>query len=193
MKDIAKMRQEMEQKIKLAELSNAIEEQTGIECNAMGESYCQKGKQRIWFGEVTKEQAAKVLKMFPWTERSKTGGRNREDIEISYILSTEQRPKECRTKLSVEWIHGEYDMGLDIRIDPSDDVLMGYFKKDQYEIDDSTIGLYFGAVGTSERGELRYRPCLNFNCGSVVRYYGGHFKQVSEGHAECIVAEIIGE
>ena len=187
------MRQEMEQKIKLAELSNKIEEQTGIECHAMGESCCQKSKQRIWFGEVTKEVAAKVLKMFPWTERSKTRSRNGEDILISYILSTEQRPNEYRTKLSIAWIHGEYDMGLDMRIDPSDDVLMGYFKSDKYEIDDSIIGLYFGAVSPSEKSNLRYRPCLSFNCGSVVRFYGGHFKQVSEGHADCIVAEIIGE
>ena len=193
MKDIEKMRREMEQKIKLAELSNKIEEQTGIECSAMGESCCQRGKQRIWFGEVTKVQAAKVLKMFPWTERSKTRSRNGEDILISYILSTSQGPKEYNTKLSIAWIHGEYDMGLDMRIDPSDDVLMGYFKSDKYEIDDSTIGLYFGAVSPSKKSDLRYRPCLSFNCGSVVRFHGGYFKQVSEGHAECIVAEIIGE
>lgn len=193
MKDIAKMREDMEREIKLAELSNKIEEQTGIECVAMGASICQKGKQRLWFKEVTKEQASKLLKMFPWTERSKTRSRNGEDIFISYVLTTEQAPNEWKTKLNIDWIHGEYDMNLELRIDPTDEVLMGYFKRDQYEIDDSTIGLYFGAVSPRQKSDLRYRPCLSFNCGSVVRFYGGHFKQVSEGHAECIVAEIIGE
>lgn len=192
MKDIAKMREEMERKIRLAEMSNEVEEKVGIECTVMGESSTQNGKTWISFGNLDKEQAAKVLKMFPWTERSKTRSRNGEDIEISYILETHRYPKEWNTMLEVQWISGEWAISFKMPI-LEGGVLMQYFKRDWYEIDDSTIGLYFGAVSQNDKSVLKRQSMLSFNCGSVVRFYGGYNKQVSEGHAEAIVAEIIGE
>ena len=192
MKDIAKMREEMERKIRLAEMSNEVEEKVGIECTVMGESGTQKGKTWISFGNLDNEQAAKVLKMFPWTERSKTRSRNGEDIEISYILETHRYPKELNTKLEVQWISGEWAISFKMPI-LEGGVLMQYFKRDWYEIDDSTIGLYFGAVSPKDKSGLKRQSMLSFNCGSVVRFHGGYNKQVSEGHAEAIVAEIIGE
>lgn len=193
MKDIAKMREEMERKIRQAEMSNEIEEKVGIECTVMGESGTQKGKTWISFGEVTKEDATKILKAFPWTERSKTRSRNGEDIEISYILETHRYPKEWSTKLDIQWISGEWSISLKVPINEGDDVLMQYFKRDWYEIDDSTVGIYFGAVSPRDKENLKRQSMLSFNCGSVVRFYGGYNKQVSEGHAECIISEIIGE
>ena len=194
MKDIEKMRQEFERKIKCAEMSNKIEAEVGIECSVMENGSCtQKGKEWLSFSKVTKEQAGKILKMFPWTERSKTRGHNGKDIEISYVLSTSRSPKDMFTTLDISWIHNEWAISMNLPIDPTDHILMQYFKRDSYEIDDSTIGLYFGAVSEREKGYLKNVSLLSFNCGDVVRFYGGHHKQVSEGHAECIVAEIIGE
>lgn len=195
MKDIAKMREEMERKIRLAEMSNEIEEKVGIECTVMGESGTQKGKTWISFGEVTKENAAKILKAFPWTEKAKRtrSASDNSVLEMSYLLETKRYPKESLTKLSIEWIHNEYFITLGIRIMPDDEVLMGYFKRDWFTIDDSTIGMYFGAVSPRYKSELSRQPVLSFNCGGQIRYYGGSFLQTSEGHAECIVSEIIGE
>ena len=195
MKDIAKMREEMERKIRLAEMSNEIEEKVGIECTVLGEPATQPGKTWISFGEVTKEDAAKILKMFPWTEKAKRtkSASDNSVLEMSYLLETKRYPKEPLTKLSIKWIYNEYFITLDIRIMPDDDVLMGYFKRDYFTIDDSSIGLYFGAVSMRDKERLSRQPVLSFNCGSQIRYYGGSFLQTSEGHAECIVSEIIGE
>ena len=195
MKDIAKMREDMERKIRLAEMSNELEEKIGIDCTVMGESGTQKGKTWISFGEVTKEQAAKILKMFPWTEKAKRtrSASDNSVLEMSYLLETHRYPKEPLTKLSIEWIHNEYFLTLDIRIMPDDEVLMGYFKRDWYELSSDSIGLYYGAVSPRDRENLSRQPVLSFNCGSQIRYQGGYFLQTSEGHAECIISEIIGE
>lgn len=190
MKDIAKMREKMEREIRLAEMSNEIEEKVGISCWVMGESGTQKGKTWLNFGDVTKEQAAKLLKLFPWTERAKISGK---DIELSYILGTHRYPKEPFTKLEIQWIHDEWAISLKMPIRLDDEVLRGYFKQAWYELEDGSIGLYYGAVSPREKEELRHCGVLSFNCGSQIRYYGGYFTQTSEGHAECIVAEIIGE
>lgn len=195
MKDIAKMREEMERKIRLAEMSNEIEEKVGIACTVMGESSTQKGKTWISFGEVTKEQAAKILKTFPWTEKSKKtkSASDNSVLELSYLLWTKRYPKEPFTKLEIEWIHEQYSISFEIELRPDDEVLMGYFKRDWYELSSDSIGLYYGAVSSSDRENLSRQPVLSFNCGSQIRYYGGSFFQMSEGHAECIVSEIIGE
>lgn len=195
MKDIAKMREEMERKIRLAEMSNEVEEKVGIACTVMGESCTQKGKTWISFGEVTKEQAAKILKMFPWTEKAKRtkSAIDSSVLEMSYLLETHRYPKEPLTKLSIEWIHNEYSITLDIRIMPDDEVLMGYFKRDWYELSSDSIGVYYGAVSSRDGEYLSRQPVMSFNCGSQIRYQGGYFLQTSEGHAECIVSEIIGE
>lgn len=189
MKDIAKMREKMEREIRLAEMSNEIEEKVGISCE-VSESGSPAGKAWIYFGDVTKEQAAKVLKVFPWTERTEIYGK---DIELSYILSTHRYPKDPYTMLEIRWIHNEWTVSLRLPIKHDDEVLRGYFKEDRYELENDTIGLYYGAVSPREKGRLRYCSVLSFNCGSQIRYKGGYFKQTSEGHAECIVAEIIGE
>lgn len=195
MKDIEKMRAEMEKKIRLAEISNEIEEKVGIECSVLGEPATQKGKTWLNFGEVSKEQAAKILKMFPWTEKAKRtrSASDNSVLEMNYLLETKRYPKEPLTKLSIEWIHDEYFISLGIRIRPDDEALMGYFKMNWFTIDDSTIGLYFGAVSPRDKVNLSRQWVLSFNCGSQIRYYGGSFLQTSEGHAECIVSEIIGE
>ena len=191
MKDIAKMREEMERKIKYAEMSNKIEAEVGIECSFMpGGSPTQPGKEWLNFGEVTKEQAAKLLKIFPWTERAKVSGK---DAEMSYLLELHKYPKEICSRLEIEWIHNEWFITLKIQVRTDDEVLMTYFKWDRYQIDDSTIGLYYGAVSRSVKECLKEVRCLNFNCGQVIRYQGGYFRQMSEGHAECIISEIIGE
>ena len=195
MEDIAKMREEMERKIRQAELGNEFESKVGIKCRCLGEPATQKGKTWISFGDVTKEQASKILKMFPWTEKAKKtkSASDNSVLELSYLLWTKRYPKEPFTKLEIEWIHNEYLISLEIDIRPDDDVLMGYFRKDHYTIDDSTIGLYYGAVSPKDKEDLREQPVLSFNSGSQIRYYGGSFFQMSEGHAECLVAEIIGE
>lgn len=195
MKDIAKMREEMERKIKEAELENQFEEQLGIHVYVFSESGTQAGKMRLRFTDVTKEQARMLLTKFPWTERAKRTKSATDSgvIELSYILGTSQGPRDPYTKLEIEWIHNGYHIDVDMPIKPDDAELMAYFRKDWYTIDDSTIGLFFGAVSNNERDRLSRRPVLSFNCGSQIRYYGGRFLQTSEGHAECIVSEIIGE
>lgn len=195
MEDIAKMREEMERKIRLAEIGNEFETKVGIKCSCLGEPATQKGKTWINFGDVTKEQASKILKMFPWTEKAKRtkSAIDNSVLEMSYLLETHRYPKEPLTKLSIEWIHDEYSITLGIRIMPDDEVLMGYFKRDRYELSSDSIGLYYGAVSSRDRENLSRQPVLSFNCGSQIRYQGGYFLQTSEGHAECIISEIIGE
>lgn len=195
MKDIAKMREEMERKIRLAEMSNEIEEKVGIACTVMGESSTQKGKTWISFGDVTKEQASKILKMFPWTEKAKRtkSAIDSSVLEMSYLLETHRYPKEPLTKLEIEWIHEQYLISLKIELRPDDDVLMGYFRRDWYELSSDSIGVYYGAVSSRDRENLSRQSVLSFNCGSQIRYQGGYFLQTSEGHAECIISEIIGE
>lgn len=195
MEDIAKMREEMERKIRLAEIGNEFEAKVGIKCSCLGEPATQKGKTWINFGDVTKEQASKILKMFPWTEKAKKvkSASDNSVLEMSYLLWTKRYPKEPFTKLEIEWIYEQYLISLTIELRPDDDVLMGYFRKDKYSLGDDSIGLYFGAVSPREKAYLKEQSVLSFNCGSQIRYYGGSFFQMSEGHAECIVSEIIGE
>ena len=195
MKDIAEMREEMERKIRLAEISNEIEAKVGVECSCLGEPATQKGKTWICFGDVTKEQASKILKAFPWTEKAKKvkSASDNSVLELSYLLWTKRYPKEPFTKLEIEWIHEQYFLSLKIELRPDDDVLMGYFRKDKYSLDDSSIGLYYGAVSPRDKSYLKEQSVLSFNCGHQIRYCGGSFFQMSEGHADCIVSEIIGE
>lgn len=196
MNDIAKMRQEMERKIKEAELENQFEEKVGFHGSILGESVTQKGKTRLCYTKLTKEQVQKLLKMFPSTEKAKRtrSATDKSVLEMNYILETHRYPKEVFTKLEIEWIHGDYAIDVDMPIMPDDEVLMGYFKQDYYEIDDSSVGLYYGAVRSNrDIKSLKRQRVLSFNCGSQIRYNSGWFLQTSEGHADCIVAEIIGE
>ena len=192
MKDIKKMREVFEQELKYAEIENEVEARLGFEgFKIVGESLTQKGTLHTYFlHDLNREQAAQVLKTFQPTGRYKVSGK---DIELTYRLETHRYPKEAGTTLKISWIHEDYDMTFEMLIDEQDETLMQYFRQDWRELDNSDIGLYYGAVSPREKSHLRNLRFLTFNCGNVIRYYGGYRLQISDGHACCIVADIIGE
>ncbi len=192
MKDIAKLREEYDRKLKYAEYENELEERVGVSCSIIGSSLTQKGKTHVYFGSLSKEQTSRLLKEMPSTEDALTSGRGGVKMALPHILSVSRSPREAHTMLEMEWIHGEWDISLKMPLDPGDGVLMQYFRQGLYEIDNATIGLFYGAVSPREKSRLKDVPYLTFNSGDIIRYKGGRDKQLSAGHAECIISEIIG-
>lgn len=195
MKDIEKMRREFERKIWCAEKSNEIEQRIGVECDIMEHgSYTQKGKEWLSFGDVNFEQARKILREFPWTERAKRtkSATDSSVIELPHLLQLHRYPKDC-DKLEVEWIHNEYAISLKIPIKPDTKPLYEFFKADNYQLNSDSIGLYYGCVSPGEADVLSRQHALSFKGGSQIRYQGGYFFQTDEDEAERIVATIIGE
>ncbi len=179
MKDIAKMRADMEREIRMAELGNEIEEKTGIECSVMGESVTQKGKMWYNFRDVDKGTAAKLLAKFPRTEpiRRTKSACDSTVLELPYELELHRYPKEVFDTLSVGWISGEMHVSMKLLARRDDEAMMQYFKDDSYGIDDSTIGVYYGCVSPGEKALLGKQRALSFKGGSQIRYHGGYFLQ----------------
>jgi len=179
MKDIAKMRANMEREIKLAELGNEIEEKVGIAVSVMGESVTQKGKMWYNFRDVDRCWAAKLLEKFPQTEpikRTKSAC-DSTVLELPYELELHRYPKEVYDTLNIEWISGDMHLSMRLLVSLEDEALMRYLKGDSYEIDDSAIGLYYGCVSPAARESLRKQRALSFKGGGQIRYHGGRFLQ----------------
>lgn len=184
MKDIEKMRREMEEKIRRAELSNEIEMQTGLECTVMGESPTQPGKTWLSFGNLDRENAAKLLSLYPQTEPCRTRGHKDKDIIIAYVLRTERSPKMPYNVMEVEWIHEDKFITFKINLDTQDEELKEHFTRTTYNINDEFAGLYYGA---NAHKDLYTQPVLTFKGGDVIRFYGGHFTQLDEKEVMTII------
>lgn len=201
MKDIEKMRKEFAEQIRLAEIENKYSEplaKYGLEISIIGNSFTQKGKiqataRKAENGLTTpldERDVQNILEVLPMTEKSRVYiGDHKYDM-LSYELATERNPREARTMLKIGYIHNELDLSIDLPINESDPELMQYFTRTQRELDSSTIGLYYGAVSPAQRGRLKMLSFLTFNCGHVVRFSGGTHRQISEGHANCIISSL---
>jgi len=205
MNDIAKMRAEFEEKIRLAELENKYNEplqQFGIQIVIIdGNSLTQKGKIHVVVHRaddrlkaLTERDAQNALNHLPMTENCRvyTGSKNGYAM-LPYRMQTSRAPKQFATILTIEYIHNDLDLTVEFPIDERNPELMQYFLRDQYEIDDSTIGLYYGAVSPAAKGRLKYQPVLSWNCGSVTRFQGGYRQQNSEGHLLCVAESIMND
>lgn len=191
MKDLAKMREEFEMKIKYAEMENEVEQKLGFDgfC-VIGNSLTQGGKMHTYFRDkLDLDKARMVLKEFQPTEKVKVSGR---DIELTYLLKTHRYPNEPKTVLTIEWISGEFDLSISMWIDDKE-ILLPYFRVDWYEIDNHDIGLFYGAVSPRQKSALKVQRFLSFNSGNVIRYQGGYRYQVNDGVATALIAELIGE
>lgn len=191
MKDLAKMREKFEQELKYAEIENKVEQKLGFEgFRVVGESLTQKGKIHTFFAnKLGIEQARSVLKEFEPTEKIKVSGK---DIWLYYLLKAHRYPNEPMTVLQIEWISGDYDLGMEMYVDDKE-CLKPYFKPDWYEIDNHDIGLFYGAVSPRQKSALKVQRFLSFNSGNVIRYQGGYRYQVNDGVATALIAELIGE
>lgn len=199
MKDIAKMRKEFEAKIRLAELENKYNEKLepfGIRLSIFstdenGRYLASVSKMNeTWDKKFDGHDAQTALRLLPRTDDIRVNVGNSKYEMLPYEMETNRAPKDPRTTLKIHYVHEELVVWIDLPIDERNPELMQYFTRTQRELDRDTIGLYFGAVSPREKAQLQMLPFLTFNCGHVVRFYGGHHKQISRGHIECIAASI---
>lgn len=201
MNDIAKMRAEFEEKIRLAELENKYNERLvpyGIEIHIIGNSCTQKGKLQTsvkkagdaWTKPLDEHDVQNALELLPMTEKSRAYVGDHKYDELSYEMSTHRSPNEWRTVLSIGYIHEDLDLSIELPINEKNPELMQYFRKDARELDETEIRLYVGQK-TAGNWMMRHNfQFLTFNSGRVVRFQGGRHMQVSEGHVCCIASSI---
>ncbi len=198
MNDIAKMRAEFEEKIRLAELENKYNEP--LEKHGLRLSIFSKDKSGRLLASVrvdrgydkpfNEHDAQLILSLYPMTEKKSVYVGDHKYDNLSYEMSTERTPGQSRTILKIQYIHDELEIWMELPINERNPELMQYFMKTQRELDDREIGLYYGAVSPRTKSNVRMLPFLTFNSGRVVRFQGGHHKQVSEGHVCCIASSI---
>lgn len=199
MNDIAKMRAEFEEKIRLAELENKYNEQ--LERHGLAMHVFSKDKDsdrllvsiradRSYDKPFNEHDAQFILRVLPMTEKMRVYiGHDKYEM-LSYVMETERNPKQPRTMLKIKYVHENLEIWLELPINEQNNELMQYFTRTQRELDNDTIGLYYGCVSPREKSHLQMLPFLTWNCGQVVRFQGGCHRQISEGHLSCVAASI---
>lgn len=199
MKDIEKLKREYEQKLRYAELENRYNEsleKEGIQLSIIGESCMTKGKLHVVFhtvdynGELNTQQAQTILNEFPSTEDCETYVGKSQYDRLPYVLETHRGPHDAKTSLSFRWIYEDMDCSFDMDIDETDPNVMQFFTTRNRALTQSEISAY-GIQKT--RFNVNYRnffPYLSFNCGHVVRFEGGHDKQIASGIITSVVETI---
>lgn len=200
MNDIAKMKAEFKEKIRLAELENKYNSKLEKEGISLGIFSYDKENERylVHFRTVNRpyddpfngHDAQTIMRTFPRTADIEVSVGAGKKERLPYDICTSRNPKEPRTMLKIRYIHENLEVWIDLPIDERNPELMQYFMRTQRELDSSTIGLYYGAVTPRERANLQMLPFLTFNCGHVVRFYGGTHRQISVGHLECIASSV---
>ena len=192
MNDIAKMREEFEQKIKYAQIENEMNERLephGIKISVIGVSNTNKGKLHIsvrCVDSYTKgldvRQIGCALCELPMTEsyRSYTGSKNGH-VLLPYEMQTHRGANEFQTSLDVRWISNEFDVWATMSIDEKDAEVMQFFKETTRELTDTEVQLYCNGRTRWNYNRRNFHRFLTFNCGQVVRFQGGYHKQVAEG------------
>ena len=201
MNDITKMRAEFEEKIRLAELENKYNERLephGISIRIHGNSLTQKGKLSVsvyragdkWLNPLDEHNVQDLLELLPMTEKSRVYVGDHKYDELSYEMSTHRSPNENRTVLEIGYIHEDLDLSVKLPINEKNPELMQYFRKAARELGETEVRLY---VGQKTAGNWQMRnnfQFLSFNSGRVVRFQGGHHKQVDEGIVSCIASSL---
>lgn len=192
MNDIAKMREEFEQKIKYAQIENKINEglePDGIRISVIGASCTSKDRLHIsvrCVNSYTKgldiRQMGCVLCKLPVTEsyRSYTGVKGGY-VLLPYEMQTHRGGNEFHTSLNVRWISNEFEVWATMSIDEKDEEIMQFFKETTRELTDTEVQLYCNGRTRWNYNRRNFHRFLTFNCGSVVKFQGGYHKQISEG------------
>lgn len=198
MNDIAKMRKEFEEKIRLAELENKYNEK--LEKEGICIRIFSKDKNgRIlasvqktddeWRNPFNEHDAQNLLRLLPITDDYLVHvGHNKKEL-LPCDMCTYRSPKKS-TVLEVKYIHKDLEVWFELPINERNNELMQYFMKTQRELDNNEIGLYYGCLSPRQKSNVQMLPFLTFNCGSVVRFQGGRHKQISAGHISCILQSI---
>ena len=200
MNDIAKMRKEFEEKIRLAELENKYNEKLdkyGMSVHIFSE-HADEGrylasvrKNEGSWAELNEEDVQSVLENLPMTDKIRVSAGHGKYEMLSYQMETERTPQRPRTLLKIRYIHNELELWIDLPINENNPDLMQYFQTTQRELDNQTIGLYYGSVSPRRKSSLQMLPFLTWNCGRVVRFQGGIHRQVAEGIVTCVASTIL--
>ena len=201
MNDITKMRAEFEEKIRLAELENKYNERLaphGIEIRIIGASCTQKGKLQAsvrkagddWIKPLDEHDVQTALELLPMTEKSREYVGDHKYDMLSYSMDTHRSPNECRTVLTIGYIHEDLDLSMDLPINEKNPELMQYFRMTARELDETEVRLYIGQKTSGNWNTRKNFQFLTFNFGSVVRFQGGRHKQISEGILTCIASSL---
>lgn len=187
--NIEEMKAKQARELELAELANkycAIAKENGIECDAIcyGKSYLAKGKWHIGFHHtesVCKKIDAKalglLLDVFAPTEKIKvSAGRGKEE-EFEYRMDVHRGYHDRATILDVAWIHEDCEFSTEIEIDENNLDLMNFFKETTRELTDSEVSTYLRAKTRWNYNTRNFFKFLTWNCGSIVRFQGGHHRQ----------------
>lgn len=194
------MRKEFDEKIRLAELENQYNEQLEKVGLSMSIFTTDKtGRNLASIHKTTDDRyrnpfdghdAQNLLRILPMTESKSVYVGDHKYEPLPCEMETYRAPKSARTNLCVKYIHDNLEIWFELPINEQNNELMQYFQRTQRELDNSEIGLYYGCVSPREKSRLQMLPFLTFNCGRIVRFQGGHHKQISEGHISCIIASI---
>lgn len=191
MKDIEALKAKHAQEIADAIAENEVNEKLGRDAvRVSGESFTRKGKRSLWADCQSIYEMRDIMAILPMTEKSRAYTAKGEYEKLSYIFTTERNAGEPKTRLTMEYISGEYDVTLHWFIDTANVDIMQYFTTAYRELSDTEVRLYIGQKTRYNYDHRMNFPFLTFNSGHVIRYQGGTHKQVSEGHACCLASTI---
>lgn len=181
MNDIEKMKAEMEQKIKWAEMENELSKKLpdGVRVSIIGDSLTQKGKLHtmIWaVPGLTEHQVGEILNAFPVTEKVSVYNGNGNYSFEDYAMTTHRYVCDCYTELHIEWISDDLVMSIKVHIDKCSDEIKQFFTKTYRDVNQEWTGpktRYNKA--TRDRFEF-----YTFVYGRVIGFQGGYHKQVAD-------------
>lgn len=195
--DIEKIKAEYEQKIQNAIEANQILDLIGDETFrvSISKSFTSKGKKTLRFyaeevcGKLGIEKVGLVLSKLPVTEKISVPIENYNRIPMEYALKTNRGYKDNYATLSIRYIHNEYEVDLDLPIEPNKE-LNGYFSDGLRDVTESEITTYYIVSKPGRRAADVRIPIKLFANGDYVRFQGGHVTSKSEWAANNIIEAI---
>lgn len=184
--NIEEMKAKQARELELAELANkylAIAKENGIECDMSCFSCCGMKHISIRHTEsVCKKIDAKtlglLLAVFAPTEKIKVSAGSGKEEELEYRMDVHRGYHDRATILDVAWIHEGCQFHAEIEIDENNLDLMNFFKQTTRELTDSEVSTYLGAKTRWNYNTRNFFKFLTWNCGSIVRFQGGHHRQI---------------
>jgi hypothetical protein len=200
MNDIEKMRQEFEQKVKYAQIENEMNEKLkgdSVEMHIYGNSFG-KNKDKLhvgfwgvneknWNNDLNPRQIGAIMTNFPVTEQVQVESVQQGTIaQVDYKMHTERSLHMNYTQLNIDWISGEYDIRVSMKIDSflKDEDLMQWFTITYRDVDSD----WEGPKNRWNYDARHFFKYYTFKQGKIVKFRGGYDYQcdpsVSNGIAE---------
>jgi hypothetical protein len=195
--DIEQIKEEYEDKIKCAEISNSLapmltEEGIDLSVYAFNAS---EGKEinMVFRAEgsysksLTEKQVGFILSTFPQTDKIKVYyGLNDREEERNYALAGRKSWRESNTTLEIRYMSEGRRINIDFTLDSASEDILQFFNKNAHRNALQEVDA-LGKLSNSQRYHYENLPYISFGIGHLVRFQGGYEKQKDESAINLIV------